>query len=149
ALLFAAAGRWEEARLDLRACRRRLPGGALPTAVAPYGTWVSLADTPSTRYLDATSEVLGYLPVPLDLRIRLSEEVLRRLEDAATARKDGLNDDEAKAMTAWTHVRLAGAFAAKNDPQGVLKQIRSALDLKRPDVTPKTFRDDPTFSAWN
>ena len=149
ALLHATAGNWEAARHDLRTSRRKLPGGVLPSGIAAYNTWMAQADPSLTRYLDATSEVLNYLAVPVEVRISLSEAVLKRLGDSQGAAAEGLADAEVKTMKGWTHVRLAAAFAAKNDKAGVLEHARLALELRLADLTPKTFTDDATFAAWN
>jgi serine/threonine protein kinase len=154
ALLHAAAGRWKEARSDLRACRRQLGKqlgkDTLPTNVSAFHDWFVQANTASlTRYAYATSDVLGNLPVPEDQRIRLAETVLQRLDDPKFAQPEGIADEEIRSMKGWTHYRLASSFAAKNDKPGVLQHVRAALALRRPDLTAKTFRDDPALSAWN
>jgi tetratricopeptide (TPR) repeat protein len=149
ALLHATSGKWESARHDLRTCRRKLTNGALPTGIAAYNTWLAQADASLTRYLDATSEVLNYLAVPVDVRISLSQAVLKRLTDTQGAAAEGIAPDEIKTMKGWTHVRLAAGFAAKNDKAGVLEHAREALAARLSDLTPKTFTDDSTFAAWN
>ena len=137
ALLHAAAGRSEDARSDLRACRRLLSKvgkAALPTPVPMYNDWFVQANTaPLTRYIYATSDVVAYLPVVDDLKIRLAESVLKKLDDPQ-ARKEGIGEDEIKGMKGWTHYRLAVSYAAQNNRQRVLEHVRAALSLKRPDL---------------
>jgi tetratricopeptide (TPR) repeat protein len=154
ALLQAAAGRWEEARSDLRACRRQLRKQSsketLPTNIEAFKEWLVQASTaPLTKYAYATSDVLTYLPVAEDQKIRLAEIALRRLDDPKLAQEEGLADEDRRGMKGWIHQRLATSFAAKNDRQGVLQHVRAALELRRPDLIPKTFRDDAALGAWN
>jgi hypothetical protein len=153
ALLHAAAGQWEEARSDLRACRRmltKLGKEALPTSIPSYNDWFVQANTaPLTKYVYATSELLVYLPIVDDLKIRLAETVLKRLDDPRQARGEGIKEDEIKSMKGWTHYRLAASYATKNDKPRVLEHVRAALALRRPDLTPGTFREDATLKEWN
>jgi hypothetical protein len=154
ALLNAAAGRWKEARSDLRACRGRLGKqlgrDTLPTNVGAFNDWFVQANTaPMTKYAYATSDVLGNLPVAEDQRIRLAETILQRLDDPKLAQEEGIADEAIRSMKGWTHYRLASSFAAKNDKPGVLQHVRAALALRRPDLTAQTFRDDQALSAWN
>jgi serine/threonine protein kinase len=150
ALVYASAGNWEEARRDLRQCRRKLGKDTLPTGQSFYQAWFAQASTATTRYLDASQELLWNLPVPMDLRIRLSEEILKRLGDTALVQQDGLTPAEVQTIKGWTHVRLARTSAAKEEgPDRVLHHVREALQLRLADLTPKTFRDEQTFAAWN
>jgi hypothetical protein len=155
ALLEAAAGRWDDARRALRGCRRKLGKDDLPTSVPAFAAWFSQANAaaaakaPSIRFLNATAEVLNYLPVADGLRVTLAEEVLKNLNDPAAAPKEGLAADEARSIKGWTHFRLAVASASKNDRPGVLAHVREALGQRAPDLGPDAFRNDPTISPWN
>jgi tetratricopeptide (TPR) repeat protein/predicted Ser/Thr protein kinase len=150
ALLYAAAGRWDEARRDLKECRRKLGKEALPTRDGTYTEWLGRATNgPDTRYLDATLDVLWYLNVPEDLRQGLAEEVLRRLSDMNIVMQEGLKPDEVKGRKGWTHYRLAKSFAQKNDKANVLKNVQAALDLKLADLKPANFQGDGALSGWN
>jgi hypothetical protein len=102
-----------------------------------------------TKYAFTTSEVLGYLPVAEDQRIRFAETVLKLLDDSKQVRDEGLAEDEIRSMKGWTHYRLASSFAAKNDRDGVFRHVRAALALRRPKLTAKTFREDQALGAWN
>jgi serine/threonine protein kinase len=149
ALVLAAAGQWDEARLDLGRCRSLLGKAELQTTVAVYGQWYARSAASTTEYLDATQEVLANLPVPPSWRVRLGEEVLKRLGDGATIEQDKLTPDDIKTRKGWTHFRLARAFAENQERTNALKQIREALQLKLPDLKPQNFREDGAFSAWN
>ena len=152
ALLHAAAGRSEDARTDLRAGRRLLSKVgkvALPTSVPLYNDWfIQANNAPLIRYIYATSDVVAYLPVVDDLKIRLAETVLKKLDDPQ-ARKEGIGEDDIKSMKGWTHYRLAVSYARQNNRQRVLEHVRAALALKRPDLNARTFRDDASLNVWN
>jgi serine/threonine protein kinase len=149
ALLQAAAGQWEEARQDLKASRRLLGKDELPTRIATYKQWFGRANASTTEYLEATLELLWAIPVHADLRVRLATELLERLSDDATTRKEGLKGDRVKAMKGWTHFYLAQGFAAKEDRAHVLEHVREALQLQVPELNPAACRKDATLSAWN
>jgi tetratricopeptide (TPR) repeat protein len=150
ALLYAAAGRWDDARRDLRECRRKLGKEALPTRDGTYTEWLTRAVSgPDTRYYDATLDVLWYLAVSEDLRVGLGEEVLRRLANAEVVKQEGLTPEDVKARQGWTHYRLAKSFAQKNDKANVLGHVQAALELKLADLKPDTFRNEPALSGWN
>jgi hypothetical protein len=150
ALLSAATGRWDDARRDLKECRRKLGKEPLPTKDGTYTEWLARAVTgPDTRYFDATLDVLWYLNVPEDLRQGLAEEVLRRLSDANTVMQEGLKPDDVKSRKGWTHFRLAKSFAQKNDKANVLKNVQAALELKLADLKPANFQNDGALSGWN
>jgi tetratricopeptide (TPR) repeat protein len=147
AIAHAAAGRWDDARRDL------LDGKRVYRATWPppgaYATWCETTAGPATKFLDATVELIGVLPTPPDLRIRLQEELIRRLTGPDTALRDGLDADEVRALTAWGHYRLARFWADKDDRANVLKHIRLALAFRLDDLNPQLFRDDAVFKAWN
>jgi tetratricopeptide (TPR) repeat protein len=151
ALLLAVQGHWDQSAQYLRSCRKKLPGrDALPTAVPAYNAWFLQAAGPSTKYLDATLEVLWVLPaVPVDLRVRLPQEILARLTDANAVQQERLKPEEVKRLKGWTHYRLAKAFAGKNEKDNVLRHLSEALGTRLPDLKPQTCRDDGTFSGWN
>jgi tetratricopeptide (TPR) repeat protein len=149
ALLRAAAGRWEDARRELRSCRRKLGSDSLPTGVGAFGNWYARANEGSfSKFLYATQDLLDCVPVTADLHVRLAREVLGRLDDAGIVAAEGLAA-EAPGLKGWTHFRLAASCANQNDRQGVLEHVKQALGMKLADLVPKTFRDDPTFRAWN
>jgi serine/threonine protein kinase len=149
ALLQAAAGSWDEARRDLRLCRRNLHRDDLPTTVPAYSDWLAKAHASTSEYLYSTRDLLGYLSVPVEVRIRLGEELLRRLADAGNVEQDGLKEEQARDMKGWTHFGLAQAFAEKEERAKVLQHVREALQLKMPDLTAKTCQEDGTLKAWN
>jgi serine/threonine protein kinase len=153
ALLLAATGRWEEARSDLRTCRRmltKLGRENLPTSVTAYNDWLLQASSaPPTRYVYTTSDMVARLPVVDDLKIRLAETVLKRLENSQQIKSEGISDDEIKNMIGWTHYRLAVSYATRNEKRRVLEHVKAALELRRPDLTCKTFRDDASVNQWN
>jgi hypothetical protein len=122
----------------------------LPTSVPSYNDWFVQANTaPLTSYIYATSDILAYLPVVDDLKIRLAETVLKRLGDPKQARGEGIKEDEIARMKGWTHYRLAVSYATKNDKPRVLEHIRAALALRRPGLNSRMFREDTTLNQWN
>jgi tetratricopeptide (TPR) repeat protein len=152
ALALTAAGRWDEARRDLRACRRRLGKDELPTSVPAYAEWYRRADGPGPgiAYLQATLDVLSGVAVPVDLRVKLGEELLKRLGDEKLVADEGLGPDDAKKRKGDTHLYLARAVADAPDGKAtVLRHLRAALALGLPDLTPDTLKMDDTFKAWN
>jgi hypothetical protein len=150
ALVEAAAGRWDEARRDLLRWRRQLGKDKPPTALTNGAAWCDKAEEgPTAEYLYATRDVLDVLPVPVDVRFRASQETLQRLTDLAAVAQDGLAPDRARDLKAWTHFRLAQGLAQKEDRAGVLREAGEALALRAPGLTPKSFRDDGNFNAWN
>jgi tetratricopeptide (TPR) repeat protein len=150
ALVQAAAGRWEEARADLRSCRRRLGRDELPASVPAYGDWLVRANAGTTEYLDATLAVLGQLPAPPESRVAVAEVIVRRLDDPAAVAKDGLKPERVQALRAAAHLALARAWAGK--PEGkarVREHLELALKQQAPGVTAAALRADSAFSAWN
>jgi tetratricopeptide (TPR) repeat protein len=148
ALVQAAGGRWEDARRNLKTCQRKLGKDTLPTAVPVYQTWYAAANAPFTRFLDTLQDVLANLSVPVDLRVRLSEEMLRRLADAEIVKQEALKPQDIKAMKGWAHARLAKVCADKQDKAGVLRHVEGALSQQLPELTPKTFQEDGSYAAW-
>ena len=149
ALLYAAAGRWQDARRDLRRCRDVAATDTIPVSNGDFQQWFSLAADTTSRFLNATITVLYYLPVPSDVRVKLSEELLKRLAAPALVEQDGLPAEEVSNLKGWTHVRLAEAYAEREDRVQVLQHIREALALRVPDLTPQFFRDHGTLRSWN
>jgi serine/threonine protein kinase len=151
ALLEAVIGNWKEARSDLRQCKQKLGADVLPSGNDGYKDWFAKANTTSTvRYLDATLQILWwYHPVPVDLRIRLSETLLQQLADAALFKQEGIPAEEVKGMSAYAHYRLARAYAEKEDRNHLLEQTRLALAPRTPSVSVSSFRDDGLFKPWN
>jgi hypothetical protein len=149
ALLYAAAGRWDDARSDLRQCRVAAASDTLPSSNGDFQQWFSMARDPLSRYLNATVTVLFNLPVSSDVRVRLSEELLKRLANPVLVQQDNLPSDEVQSLKGWTHVRLAQAYAEKEDRTRVLQHVREALALRVPELTPDSLRGDGTLGAWN
>jgi hypothetical protein len=148
ALLHAAAGDWAEARYDLSQCRRLLGQDALPTSNSVYAGWYARSNGHTTDYLDATQEVLAALSAPVNVRIRLGETVLGRLNDAGIVAQEGLAAPDVLLRKGWTHYKLARAYAEKDDRPRGLQHMREALELKLADLKPETFRGDVAFAAW-
>ena len=149
ALLYAAAGRWQDARRDLRRCREVAATETILASNGDFQQWFSLASDTTSRFLNATITVLYYLPVPGDVRVKLSEELLRRLVAPALVQEDNLPADEVANLKGWTHVRLAEAYAEREDRARVLQNVREALAQKVPELTPQFFREHGTLSPWN
>jgi len=117
--------------------------------VGTYAAWFTQANTGGlTRYLEATLQVLLQLPVGPDLRIKLSEELLKHLGEPETSSQEGLSADDVRSIRGWTHFHLAKAYADSEDRDKVLKHVREALQAKVADLTPQTVRDDDTLKQW-
>jgi tetratricopeptide (TPR) repeat protein len=149
ALLYAAAGRWQDARRDLRQCREVAATDTIPVSNGDFQQWFSLASDTTSRFLNATITVLYYLPVPSDVRVKLSEELLKRVVAPALVQEDNLSAEEVANLKGWTHVRLAEAYAEREDRARVLQHVREALSQKVPGLTPQFFREHGTLSPWN
>jgi tetratricopeptide (TPR) repeat protein len=148
ALLQAHAGRWQEAQRDLRRCRR-LGADHLPEIGRPheYQWWYALAEAGSLRFLHGTIDVIGASPV--DVRIGLIEELLRRLADGELVKTEAVGADEVKGIKAQAHFRRARCAAEKEDRAGVLAHLRQALAQRHIDLTPKQAREDEQLKAWS
>ena len=148
ALLQAHAGRWQEAQRDLRQCRK-LGADHLPEIGRPhdYQWWYALAEAGSLGFLHGTIDVIGASPV--DVRVRLIEELLRRLADGEIVKAEAVPADEVKALKARAHFRRARCAAEKEDRAGVLAHLRKALAQRQADLTPKQAREDEQLKAWN
>ncbi len=151
ALAESAAGRWEnEARADLRECRRRLGANDLPASVPAYAEWVRRADGPTLEYLNATLDVLSNLSVPADLRVRLGDDLLTRLADDDAVARDGVDADRARLLKGQTLLFLAHTAAGAENRDDVLKRLTGLLTLNLPDVaTTDSLQADDAFKAWN
>jgi serine/threonine protein kinase len=151
ALLYAAAGDWEKARRDLMACRKALGKRDLPAADPNFPTWLARSDVPSTRYLDATFDVLlgSIPPVPSDLPIRLGDEILGRLAKPEVLQQEKLQPGEVKKLTGLTYFRLAKVCAGRNDREKVLNYVLSALNQELPEVRVRNCREDGNLAQWN
>jgi predicted Ser/Thr protein kinase len=149
ALVYAAAGRWDEARQDLLLCRRKLGKDTMPAKEGIYAQWFSQAPAARSKFMDATAELLWYLSVPDDLRVHASQEILQRLANADAVKEDKLPAPDVRRMQGNAQVRLAKLYAGKNDEKEVLQHVRAALELRLSDITTKTFREDETFKAYN
>jgi hypothetical protein len=153
ALAKAAAGRWDDARRDLHECRRLLGENKdLPTSVPAYAEWLRRADgpAPGIAYLQATLDVTAGLAVPADLRVKLGEELMRRLDDNNLVAAEGLGEDAAKQMKGQTHLYLAHAAAdAPDGKPNVLRHLRAALALGLAEITPDALKADDAFKVWN
>jgi tetratricopeptide (TPR) repeat protein/predicted Ser/Thr protein kinase len=148
AVVQAAGGHWDNARHDLRECRQRLGSGDLPASAGVYNDWLVRAGASTTEFLYTTRDLLDNYAVPVELRLGLCEELLRRLGDPITASQEKLNGDQVRDMKGWTHYHLAQAFAQKNDRAGVLRELRAALQLRVPGLTPDACKGDGNFSQW-
>jgi serine/threonine protein kinase len=149
ALLHAAAGHWELARSDLRRCRNAAASDTIPVSNGDFQQWFSSAGDTTSRFLNATITVLYYVPVPTDVRVKLSEELLKRLTAPAMILEDNLPAEEVANLKGSTHMRLAEAYAEREDRARVLQHVREALAQNVADVTPQSFREHGTLSAWN
>jgi tetratricopeptide (TPR) repeat protein len=148
AIAFAASGKWDDARHDLLDGKRRYRGASWPPQ-GGYSTWCQSATGPTTKFLDTTVELLGWFPTPAELRIRLEEELIKRLTGPDASLRDGVEADEVRSLTAWGHHRLAKYWAEKDDRANVLKHIRLALEFRLDDLTTQNFKDEPGIKAWN
>jgi tetratricopeptide (TPR) repeat protein len=153
ALLHAAAGEWDAARLDLRNCKVRLRDHPLPTTDGTEVAWYTDANgpakEPTTRYLARTLDILmWYVSVPGDLRIRLGEEVLQRLANAPLVKQEGIKPDEVHNLQATVHWNVARAAAGNNDKAAVFLHLEEALKLHAPGVTSDAIGQDTTFDTW-
>jgi serine/threonine protein kinase len=148
ALLHVAAGDWEEARYDLRQCRERLPQDQWASSVGSYSDWLSRSGASTTEYLDATLDLLPNLSVPVEVRLKIGDTLLKRLAEKAQS-VDQLSEDRIKTLQGTTHLRLARAYTDNQDKGQVLSHVRAALELRLSDLTPQTFRDDGSLNPWN
>jgi tetratricopeptide (TPR) repeat protein len=149
ALLSASLGRPDDARRDLKQCRRFAASDLLPASNGDFQNWYGLSQDNTSRFLNATISVLGYLPVPNDVRVRLSENLLNRLNDEAKLTEDNLPAEEVQSLKAWSHFRLAQAHAERQERPQVLQHLREALAARVPELTPEEVRNDGTLSFWN
>jgi hypothetical protein len=154
ALLYAGESRWDEARQELRTCRRKLGKSPLPTQDGTYATWLEAANAaPSaasdTKFRDATLDVLWNLAVPDELRISLAQEVLQLWSRPELAGQEKLKPEEIASGKGRTHFRLARSYSQKNDKASVLKHLEEVLKLKLADLQPAALRNDNLLQGWN
>jgi serine/threonine protein kinase/tetratricopeptide (TPR) repeat protein len=148
ALVHTVSGGWDEARRDLQQCRQRLGEDPFPANEENYQRWLQAADGPGVKYLTATGDVCDALAVPVDVRLRLGEEIVKRLTGEGAAGREGVAEEEATTLRGWAHYRVAHCWAEKDARDRVLRHARAALELRVKDLTPQTFRDDGVFKAW-
>jgi tetratricopeptide (TPR) repeat protein len=149
-LLKTASGNWDDAQRDLRLCRRQLGADKLPTTNSGFSEWFNHGNEDSTTvYLDDSLEVLLTLSVPADLRIKLGESLLKRVSDSGVIEQEKLDKPTVRSIEGRTHFRLAKAYAGAENKEKTLFHAGEALARKVADVSPKSFRDDPSFSTWN
>lgn len=151
ALANAAAGRWEDARGDVRQLAKFV-GPNPPLGINwPVRIWLSHANGSTTRFLHAEVDVLWQLqmPTPVDLRISVANEVVRRATDPEICRQEGLMTRDSAAIRAFVHWSLAKFHAEKSDRDGVFKHVRAALVEKVDDVHAGKFRDDEMLRFYN
>jgi serine/threonine protein kinase len=149
ALVHTAAGRWDDARRDLKQTQRLLGGQSVPDISDTYRQWIAAASGPLTLFFDQTRHILSELPVPQERRVQLLTLLLGRLADNATAMGEGLSPEQVKSLSAWAHFALAEVYAGEQNRAAVLDQARLALDLRQPDLTPQSFREHGEIGAWN
>jgi tetratricopeptide (TPR) repeat protein len=142
ALLQATAGRWNEARSDLRQCRRKFGEGPFLTDVPGFNEWLNQAHASTSDYLEASSEVQDHLPVGVDQRIQLSQALLQRLEDENAVRDDGLAPEAVRGKRAWACFRLARLSAEKDDRPAALRYCEQALQANIPEVNADKLRNE-------
>ncbi|MBV8308978.1 MAG: hypothetical protein JO344_01130, partial [Planctomycetaceae bacterium] len=148
ALTQAAIGRWSEARRDMLDGKRRYHG-PWPPADSIYTQWCGSVSGPPAKFLDATISILWNLPTPADVRIRLEDQLVKALIGPDDTQRRGIPPAEIRTMTGWSHYRLARFWAERDDRANVLKNARLALQLRLPNLSVDTFKDDPVIQAWN
>lgn len=143
-----AAGRWEDARRDLLDGKKVYRGKSWPP---PGSCWMICRDVlkAPTVYLDTALDFVGNFPTTNDTKVKLGEEVLRRVTGPDDALRKGIPDNELKEFVGWGHFRQAKLYAEKDDRAAVLKHVRAALAAKLSDLPPEKFRTDGNLKAWN
>jgi tetratricopeptide (TPR) repeat protein len=151
AVVQAAAGQWEQARIDLEQCRQKLGKDTLPTSEPAYNRWFSQREASTTRFLFATLESLMDAPIHLavEQRMHLAEEVLKRLAEPKIVERDELVSDEIERLRAWTHFRLAKLYTEQRDSNRALPHVEQALRADLADLTVQTCRTDPVLHVWD
>jgi len=148
ALAETAAGRWEDARRDVRQIVK-FATPKPPTLSAELALWLMHADGATTRYLHACLDILWQLPTPVDLRIALANEVVRRAGDVEICRQEGIQAKEAAAIRGWVHFRLAKFHAEKSDRDSVYRHAKAALVERVDDLNAGTCRADDLLRDYN
>jgi serine/threonine protein kinase/tetratricopeptide (TPR) repeat protein len=143
-----AMGRWEDARRLLLDGQKVYRGETWP----PLGTCWSLcrdAVKSPTQFLDTGVDVLMDFAVSNELKVKLGEEVLRRLLGPDETLRRGISDNERRELIGWGHFRQAKFHAEKERRAEVLHHVRLALETRLSDLTPSRFRTDHNLKAWN
>jgi len=149
ALVHTSAGRWDDARRDLKQTQRLLGGQSIPDISDTYRQWMAAASGPLTLFFDQTRHILNELPVPQERRVQLLTLLLGRLGDNAMVMAEGLSPQQVKSLSAWAHFALAEVYAGEQNKAAVLDQARLALELRQPDLTSQSFREHGEIGAWN
>jgi serine/threonine protein kinase len=151
ALASAAAGKWEDTRRDVRQMAKSLGTPPPQSLGAEFKLWLVHAGGSTIQFLHAHVEVLSLAPIstPVDLRIALATDVVKRASDADLCRQEGVDPTTAKAMRAWTSFRLAKFYAEKSDREGVLKYAKAALAEKVDDLHAGAFRAEEILREYN
>lgn len=148
AVAVAATGRWDDARRDLLDGKKVYRGAGWPP---PGGAWSLCRDavkTP-TQFLDTAVDFLWNFPTSSDTRIKLGDELLRRVSGPDDSPRKGVPDDEVKGLVGWGHFRQAKFHAERDDRAAVLRHVRAALEAKLPDLPVEKIRTDGSLKAWN
>jgi tetratricopeptide (TPR) repeat protein len=149
ALANAAAGRWEDARGDVRHLAKFIPPSLLPAVSWQVRLWITHVNGSTTKFLHAVVDVLWQLPTPVDLRISIANEVVKRASDPEICRQEAITPKDAAAIRAFVHWRLAKFSAEKSDRDGVFKHAKAALIEKADDMHAGKFRDDEMLRDYN
>jgi hypothetical protein len=149
ALANAAAGRWEDARGDVRQLAKFV-GPNPPLAIAwQVRLWIAHANGSTTKFLHAVVDVLWQLPTPVDLRINIANEVVKRASNPEICKQENIEVSAAAAIRAFVHWRLAKFHAEKSDRDGVFRHAKAALVEKAEDMHAGKFRDDDMLRDYN
>jgi serine/threonine protein kinase/tetratricopeptide (TPR) repeat protein len=149
ALANAAAGRWEDARGDVRQLVKFTGPNLVPSIAWQVRLWISHANGSTTKFQHAIVDVLWQLPTPVDLRINIANEVIKRASDPEICKQEGIIPRDAAAIRAFVHWRLAKFSAEKSDRDGVYRHAMAALREKADDMHAGKFRDDEMLRVYN
>jgi tetratricopeptide (TPR) repeat protein/predicted Ser/Thr protein kinase len=149
ALANSAAGKWEDARSDVQRLAKMV--GSPNSVGAEWRLWLQHAPGSTLQFLHAHLEVLSQepIPTPVELRINLANEVVKRASDPDAVRREGAPPATVKAVKAWTHFRLATLYAEKSDRDSVLKHVRAALAEKVDDLHAAKCREERFLRYYN
>jgi hypothetical protein len=148
AVAVAATGNWDAARRDLLDGKKVYRGKTWPP---PGGAWLLCRDAVKspTQFLDTAIDFLWNFPTSSDTRIKLGDELLRRVSGPDDTPRKGIPDDEVKALVGWGHFRQAKFHAERDNREAVLRHVRAALEAKLPDLPVEKIRTDGSLKAWN